>query len=454
MRISRFILLACLIVPTFAVAEPPEEPPSVPPLEYVRLMRQARIAEDLEQPEAALLILREALSLYPEEITVLTAMMSFHRRNNVSDEDTLKWRQMLLERLSNREKTLPPGTLGFLARNPDASEEESTEILDALRKRTAGVDPDPMILRHIAVLETRLELLEEARVTLGRLLQIDPSRALRMDCLSLDMHLEQWDGAAATMKTILETDDTPYYRGVYIYLLGKMGNYDEILRQTEIMESGEPGDLKVIRGWLDRLLLRVAWDLRDAGKDAEAGELFRRILAGNPGHREARTTLLHLYSSEEEKSTRQEQLNVRWENETNYSMLLGEGVNRVAAGDYEGGYDLLERAAARKPREEAVWYNLGLAAMQLKRWETAERAFVNASRLNRSRMESVLYYGAALQELGRFEEAIVQLNNVQEMNPDTDIPEVHFYLYRCYRGLQNAQAAARELTLYNESRRE
>ncbi len=454
MKFLRCSLLPFLLLSTVALAEPEPDPTLVPPLECVRLLRQARIIEDLEMPDAAFLKLQEAAKLYPGQVTPIRELLSFSIRHNLDEADRTALRRTLLGLISNPRAALPNGTLGYLVYNPEISPDEAEAILHAVHQRIDADAPDPEMLRMAANLEQRLERREEARRTLNRLLEIDPDPSLYRQRLYLDMHLEDWEAAAAGLEQMLEFTDSPFDRALYIRMLGKLGRLDDLIRQTELLENGSPLDLYVIRGMVDDLLVQVAWDLRDAGRDEEAESLFRRVLKGDPDNAEVQTTLLHLYSTAEEKELHREQIEHRWASEEDLSILLKEGVDRVAAGDVEGGIDLLERAARGMPGSELAWYNLGLAALRLERWEQAEEAFAFSIRLNDQRMESVLYRGAALQALGRYKEAIQDLNRAQAMKPEVDVPEVHFYLFRCYRGLQDAKAAAKELTIYNQSRRE
>jgi tetratricopeptide (TPR) repeat protein len=271
-----------------------------------------------------------------------------------------------------------------------------------------------------------------------------------LHCLFIDYHLERWEDAARLLEQQLAEDAFYIFRMKYISILAKLGEYDKLVAQLELLdESDGAGDYQYSRG-LESLLLQVAWDLRDAGKDAEAEQIFRRLLVLVPENDEARNSILHLYSSEEERAAHRAALEASWQEEENHGKLAAEGANKLAGGDAAGAFELLQRAVAGLPDNEVAWFNCGLAAIQLEKWSDAERALARAIEINPSRAEAYLYRGAALQGLERCSEAIPLLDKAIALS--SALTQTHFYLYFCHHALGNYEASEKHRKLYDASR--
>jgi tetratricopeptide (TPR) repeat protein len=204
-------------------------------------------------------------------------------------------------------------------------------------------------------------------------------------------------------------------------------------------------------GFVD-LLLQAAWALRDAGRDPEAANLFRRVVAYDPGHQEALAALLHLYGTAEERASAAASAAVRRQGETDPVRLFEEGSDLLGAGELESAFPLLQRAAPQLeagPYAEPAWYNLGTAAFRLKKWQEAVKAFEQAIAVNPERSESHFKLGVARYHLGKCSEVIPALRRALELAPTKR--DAHGFLAACYRSLGDAAAAAREDALSGSS---
>ena len=431
--------------PEARAAEEATASTELPPVGCVRMLRAARGMLELGDKQGGVRLLRETVERFPDEVVALVALWDFHRQFGLPDDEAAQLRRILTERLADPESQLPPGVLQFLIGNPDADEEELKLLLQAAKSRLK--DDDDEMLRVVALLQSRLELPAEARETYGRLRDLEPSEILDWTCVRIDIELERWADAAAGLKPIVAGKGTSAIsRLMYIDVLSRLGRHEEMLRQVEILFADKPGMIEMTQA----ILAEAAWNLRDAGKEAEAEAVFRKILAADPEHREARAAVLYLYGSDEELAAHRAALGSAGKAETDPYKLLEQGANLLAAGDAERAFDLLERASRGLPGEEIVWFNLGLAALKLEHWDIAEQALLQASKINPERVDSFLNRASALQKLERCVEAIEVLERALELAPDRN--EAYYYLYACHAKLGNDAAAQEALRQYNARR--
>ncbi len=455
------LLLWTLTAPA-AVAE---DAGALPAQECVHLLRAARIAGMQDDPATELAKLEEARDACPGEIGPLYALVGYYRRQPQAEESYRKFLSALVERLRDPEYDLPAGMIEYLIRNPDVEEGELLAVLDNISRQVGrSAEPDPGLMRIQAELQRRLGQTEAATVTLEGLWRQTGARDLVWPLARAYADLERWQDAADLIAPQLESG---YFRTFYIHVLGKLGRFDEVLKQIEILVSdpdvrrpfqhGQPAeavdldiDLKgyvidvVLQPGLIGLLKQVAWDLRDRGQDAQAEMIFRSLLAQVPDDPELRSTVLNLYAGEQERQGHARALADKWQTETDANLLFEEGTQRLTAGDAAGAIELLRRAAPELPDLEAAWYNLGMAAYRLEDWATVDAAFGRAGELNPSRAQTFFFRGLALEKLDRCGDAVGALGRAVELDPSRAL--AYYYLAACHRKLGNqaAAAAARE----------
>jgi tetratricopeptide (TPR) repeat protein len=384
-------------------------------------------------------------------------------------------RERLAARLGDPTVELPEGFLTQLelvgAMTGDRDGDEL--LLGALRRRQAGAEaaarelPRTELIEVLdvrATLEQRLDQDDAARETLGRLLALAPSDALRWRVVMFDLVRQRWESAAGILAAMVREPSAPdTLRYFYVNCLAHLGRYDEMLKQLDLLappvpaaapEAGEQveraGSDGLATGFVS-LLVDAAWALRDAGRDGEAAALFRRALVYQPHDEEAQAALLYLYGTAEERAAAATAAAARRQAESDPVKLFEEGSDLLGAGDAAGALALLARAAPElggTAYAEAAWYNLGNAAWKLERWEEAARAYQQASAVNASRVDSHYRRGVALFHLSRCQEAVAVLKHVLELQPDKR--DAHHYLAGCYTSLGDAAAAARETAIFNQ----
>lgn len=423
----------------------------LPPRDCVHLLRQARIAEMRQDQEAALGHLRQAAAAHPRELAVIHALWEFYTRHELSGDERTRLRVSMHDLLADPDTPLHFGTLRHMVVNPDLDPGEMRWMLDAAQARLAAGAANPRLLEAIGILQQRLGLLAETRDTLRRLLQAEPLDRWRWALLDLSRKLEQWDEVCTLLRELADREDaSPFTVMALVEALAKAGRYDElVVRLDELDERVNRYDVS-IQSTRRALLLQAAWDLRDLGREAQAEAIFRRILTINPHDDEALAVVLHLYSSEEERAQHEAELRDKRAAETDPHNLLDEGAQLLAAGNAAGALELLERAARALPASEIAWFNLGLAALRLERWERAESAFAAAIRLNPQRVDARLNRGIALSKLERCEEAIAELREAQRMQ--ADLNAANFYLYTCHKAMGHETEAVQALERYNAGR--
>jgi tetratricopeptide (TPR) repeat protein len=420
----------------------------LPPENCVRQMRAARIARLDGNRERSLELLEQAADSCPQDLTPLVAMLEHHYFFGLPEARAKSVTERLAARLADPASPVPPGALTYLVGVAEAGEDDLQRILDAVLSRLGRFENDPRLIEAAATLQERLGRLEDAREMLGRLLELSPSPGLRWKCLMLDRHLERWDGVADSLAELIEAgEESPFVRMSYIEALGKTGQFDEILLQLESLDlTSLRGDL-LARQTLWGLLRQVAWDLRDLGLDDQAERVFRRLLELNPEDVRTRTTLIYLYSDEQERLAHETALQEQLAEEDDPYVLLQQAGDLMVAGNFEQALQLLQRAAEELPHVESASFNLGMAAIRLERWSTALAAFEHSTSLNPKRAEGFLYRGVALQNLDRCEQAVVHLRTAVELN--SDMPQSYYFLWACYKALGDNAAAERALNEYN-----
>jgi predicted O-linked N-acetylglucosamine transferase (SPINDLY family) len=137
--------------------------------------------------------------------------------------------------------------------------------------------------------------------------------------------------------------------------------------------------------------LQQARVLQRAGKWDEAADVFRRILASDPGHADA----LHAF-----------------------------GVLHAQRGDHETAIALIGRAIALAPENAIAHYNHGKAQRDAGRHDEALTSYDRAVALMPKNVDAWSNRGTILQELGRPREAIESFDRALAIHP-SHIPSLH-----------------------------
>jgi tetratricopeptide (TPR) repeat protein len=461
-------------------AQPPgpasaSAPGDLPPLEVARGLRRARLAHDRGESAEELALLRAAAEAFPEEMVVTYALLEYHSHHGLPEEEHRRLRARLGERLADSGRPVAMSLIGQIALDPDTDDELLGELARYLRARlTAPARPDARVvsdedaerlLRYLAGVQLRLDRTAEAADALARLWRRSGDTQVAWELLPLRRELGDAEGVLALIESVDEMREVLW--PLWVRSLAEAGRLADARAELDSRiaalgsagaQGQAPDEGTVFHGivWaadrggiLASAAQDLAWIHRDFGEDAEAEALFRRALELQPDDPVARSALAELYASEEERRAAAAARDRTWEEISDPHALMNEGTQRLAAGDAEGSFDLLERAAAGLPDLEAAWYNLGMAAYGMKRWDRAAEALVRAAELNPERAASPFFAGVALSHLERCGEAVPMLERALELDPARR--DAHYYLAGCLRALGRIDESERHRRLYSES---
>ena len=158
--------------------------------------------------------------------------------------------------------------------------------------------------------------------------------------------------------------------------------------------------------------IRMALMHHQAGRLQQAGQIYRQILAVDPGHADANHLL---------------------------------GMLAYGAGDYEMAAGLVGKAVQARPDFAQAHGNLGNILKELRRTEEAEASYRRALELKPDYPEAYNNLGTLLQELGHAAEAEASYRKALEQQPD--FPEAYNNLGNVLKILgrpEEAEAAYRE----------
>jgi tetratricopeptide (TPR) repeat protein/peptidoglycan/LPS O-acetylase OafA/YrhL len=430
---------------------PAQEPDKPPPADCLREVRRARIAWSAGRSEEALQILRDAAERRPGEILPLLTLLTYSRNLGVTEKEQAAILELLRKRVLNPEAAMPFSTFLVAINDEAASEVELEPILRRLERELARAErPDARLLRAAAALQARLGDTEGARRTVARLLHVDPTSEVLWAAVSLDVRAERWDDAIVNLTRLKKAGGT---RGLFARLMlvtayGKTGRHRDVVREANEFRTAESGLLGVqITQELASALLEAGWALRDRGLHEEAKQTFATVLEFDEENEEAAAALHQLYGSLEQRLGFARRERQRLDSESDPYVLLDEGARMLAASDTQRAFEVLQRAAGELPDEELPWFNLGLAALKLERWEDAAGALGRALELNPARPESLLNRGIALEKLGRCEEVVRSFEALLRIDPE--MHQAHYFLYTCYKKLGQSDKAVEALSRYN-----
>ncbi|HVR29663.1 MAG TPA: tetratricopeptide repeat protein [Thermoanaerobaculia bacterium] len=419
----------------------------LPPRQCVVELRSARLAAARQDADAQLAALRQAIVACPGDPGAIIALLSYGAQHPLPAAERESLRTALAGHLARPVETFSVAAIDRIVRERALEPELLETLLDYLRR---GLEPrvDAQGLRSLAAVELARDDLARAATTLERLRAIDSSQDVAWSLLGVYARLERWSDLARLLSGMAAGSTQPeLLLPLQVEVSSKAGLVAETMAAIERLSASMRGatgsavDLRV------DLVLAAAWNLRDHGADEEARKLFELALAHDPEQAEARGALVHLYGTEEERRRHGDALADRWSRESDPHLLLEEGTRRLAAGDPHGAYDLLARAAPRLDDLEAAWYNLGMAALRLERWDDAANALGRATEINPERADSFFFRGRALVERGLWAEAMAPLLRSLELDPTR--ARAHYDLSVCYRETGRDELAARHREAYD-----
>ena len=411
----------------------------LPPADCVLLLRQARLAEAAGDGEKARELLDSAVEKHPEELLPLVARWQFLRRAGGTAEEVRRLRELIGRHLADLSKPLAIGTIKFLI---DELEPEPAVIESLLRHVDERLVPEPeepdyLELRY--VLQLRLNREREARESLRRLRAVSDSEPLRWRAFALDQRLGNWPEVLAFLRQEVSTPDpSQFVRGLYLEALIRQGEFDEASEELAKIAAAETEDASVT---FLQILDTAAWAFHDQGRSEEARRTWERLASLSPDDVAARKVLYHLYGAGQEVGVGEELAATE-----DPSVLLEAGTEYLAAGDPQRALPFLQSAAEQLGDSEAAWFNAGLAAYQLERWEAAARSFERAADLNPERAATRFNLAMALFGLERCGEAVPHFIKSLELEPERHA--AHYYLGSCYEALGKAAEAGEQMQLY------
>ena len=432
-----------------ALAAMPAPAPALPAPECVRLMRQARIADGAGEVERAVDLLNGAAERCPDEAVILQELLRVHLDNELSAARSKELRRLLLERVTDSERPLAPGSVAFLVRNAGGDRAMLEALLESVRARLES-DPDDLeLLKARATLEGGLGLRREARATLGTLIRHDPSFLYVSRAVRLDLELEEWQSALELVEPWI--DDERFGVAVHKVYLARLGDSERVMAGLRELRAARAGDILSDGGHL-ALLKRIAWGLYDAGETGVAEDVWRQVLAEAPGDFEATRVVANLFATEEERRRLSARLDRQVDELEDPNVMMDQAVQFLATGDHRRAYDLFARLTDAFGDKEDFWFNYGVAAIALEEWQTAARAFAGARELNAGRSDTHFQLAKALRELGRCGEAIEAMRAGLALDPDRWT--TYYYLAQCYSEIGEPGEAALAMEEYRKRKPE
>ena len=445
---SRIVLLTTLCLSLICSASWAAD---LPDYELVLRLRQARIDELADNVDAARAMLLDTSRSNPDSLVVAAALFSFSSRHPLSEEENRALLDTVIRAINDLERQIPIGTLRYVILNAGIDPPAVRAMLPALLLRGQQDGVQKSFLDIVATAQLRVEDLEGAAETLRRRLKLEGNSRARTELIVVERTLENWASVERLLsENIAAGDNSPYLQMARAESLAKNGDYEALSEVVDaLIEQGEEASVAVREG-LHSLLVELAWEARDAAKDDIAEQLFRRALKLAPHDTDTQSVVLYLYSNDDERAQHHAALRDTFQEEDDAAVLYRKGSELLAANQHELAADLLERSARAEPDFEPTWYNLGLAAYNLERWELAEEAYAAASQLNPSRLESRLYLGIAIARQDKWEQSIPLLEQILVEDPTENA--AHYWLYVCHTKLGHVAESSHYLKLYEKNR--
>ena len=153
------LLLASALLAATAGAEElsSTEGPELPPADCLRAIRAARIAGLGGDAEGELAGLRAAREAFPGELSVLSALLSYHRRHPLPPEEHQGLTKEVEAALAEVDRPAPIAVVKQVIADPDTGSDLLSSIGDHLRRRLAVQEsPDPKLLWTLSEVQDRL----------------------------------------------------------------------------------------------------------------------------------------------------------------------------------------------------------------------------------------------------------------------------------------------------------
>jgi tetratricopeptide (TPR) repeat protein len=388
--------------PPTAPASAPVAPPSaLPPEGLVRLLREARIAGMRGQASREQEKLEQAMAEYPAEIG---PVLGWLERPAAPGADPAR-RAAAWERLAvfvaDPSRPVPLLLIERQVRDARTSAAERDRMIDALSRRSAGRPGDVRLLEALASFQLESGRKEEGRATLERLEAARPDRSQRLLLIRLDLALGNFEPALARIAVEQAAEPSPIFRAWKLRALAGAGRTDQVAQESAslLTEFSRPGEIPYEEAMLGLFALRDA-DQAEAARalaaklaEAYPGDEFLGRLAAAPGSPEATTVQGSTFAR------------------------INDGATRIAAGDHAGAYEVLAQVTREEPENEVGWYNLGLAAARLEKWDEAEAAMTKALDRRPDLVAALRERGQARIRLGRPADAVPDLERVLTLKP-------------------------------------
>ncbi len=411
----------------------------LPPERCVRLLREARLAGQRGGPARQVEILKKAVAEFPGELLPILSLLDATRREGLGPEETADLKRILRERIAKADSLVPDSVLELAVEDPDASPEDLAMLRAAVASRLARIPDDAALLEVHAALSERLLDLDAARDSAARLDAAKPDPSTLTWRIRLATKAKKWDETASLCREFRSRyEDSPDLRVRAAGALVAAG------RRQEAREEIAPvlADPKV-RSWaIDEFLVPLGWELWDAGRAAEARAVFEEAADAAPEEGQPEAILRNLFATPEQREALAAEKASSLARIEDPNILFSQATDFLTTGDVERAYAVLRRVVTLDATFEMAWFNLGVSAWRLEKWDEAREAFQKSGSLKPNRAESFLFLGESLRKLNRCEEALPAFRHAVELRPD--LREAHAGLAACLRRMGRHDAAARE----------
>ncbi len=405
---------------------------ALPPEPCVRALREARIASFREDATARDAACQAALDRCGYDTTILLDLERIYRTLKGHEKQQALVKSRLRDLLYAAERA-PDMVLVRRFLNDVREEKEQRALLDGAIEGWLTRDPDDHELRraHIDLLLRQREL---ARAR-GHIRHLPPEwidETLAAVTLRIDIEMGNWQDALPVLEELAARDAlSQAQRRHYLHCLAESGD-------AETFESAiEP----LIEELADRRYRRrssltaLVFKIYDTGAVDVARRVFRKLRDASPDDPEFARIVEHLFATPEERAAAAD----AWKRQQNPHTLVTDAGKRIASGDAKSALPILERAVTLDAKSEVAWFNLGLAALQLKKYDRAEEALSRALTIAPRLIDAHYNRGITRLQLRRYEEALADLALYTKARPKETAP--WFYVYQCHKALGDAEAA-------------